>query len=129
MGLDAVPPTRFDLIFECSGSPSALNNALGWLRHSGRVVVGSWYGDKMVTLNLGEAFHRERLRIISSQSEYACARVKRTLGQSTTNERGVGGVAVGKALPLDHPPLPPSRCANRLSPVRHRPTRCVGSGV
>ncbi|MFZ4828972.1 MAG: zinc-dependent alcohol dehydrogenase [Phototrophicaceae bacterium] len=67
LSLDAIPPTRFDLIFECSGSPSALNTALGWLRHSGRVVVGSWYGDKMVTLNLGEAFHRERLRIISSQ--------------------------------------------------------------
>ena len=67
LALDAMPHTRFDLIFECSGSPSALNTALGWLHHSGRVVVGSWYGDKPVTLNLGEAFHRERLRIISSQ--------------------------------------------------------------
>lgn len=67
LALDAMPHTRFDLIFECSGSPSALNTALGWLRHSGRVVVGSWYGDKPVTLNLGESFHRERLRIISSQ--------------------------------------------------------------
>ena len=30
-------------------------------------MVGSWYGNKRAEINLGERFHRNRLRIISSQ--------------------------------------------------------------
>src|SRR5919108_225898 len=33
----------------------------------GRVVIGSWYGQKRVDLNLGGRFHRSRIRLISSQ--------------------------------------------------------------
>jgi threonine dehydrogenase-like Zn-dependent dehydrogenase len=33
----------------------------------GTVVVASWYGTKPVTLNLGGRFHRERIRVRSSQ--------------------------------------------------------------
>jgi 2-desacetyl-2-hydroxyethyl bacteriochlorophyllide A dehydrogenase len=57
----------FDLIFELSGNPAALNLAIQLSRFAGRIIVGSWYGNKSVQLNLGGAFHRNRLKIISSQ--------------------------------------------------------------
>ncbi|MEP7135301.1 MAG: zinc-binding alcohol dehydrogenase [Chloroflexota bacterium] len=57
----------FDLTFELSGSPQALNHAISCTRFSGRVVIGSWYGEKKAPLDLGGAFHRSRIKLISSQ--------------------------------------------------------------
>ncbi|MFA5699948.1 MAG: zinc-binding alcohol dehydrogenase [Desulfuromonas sp.] len=56
-----------DLILELSGSPAALDLALDLCGYSGRIIVGSWYGNKPVTLELGGRFHRERIQISSSQ--------------------------------------------------------------
>jgi 2-desacetyl-2-hydroxyethyl bacteriochlorophyllide A dehydrogenase len=58
---------NFDLTFELSGSPSALNDAIALTAFSGRIVVGSWYGKKKAPIDLGGAFHRSRIRLISSQ--------------------------------------------------------------
>jgi threonine dehydrogenase-like Zn-dependent dehydrogenase len=57
----------YDLTFELSGSPSALNNAIALTGFGGRVVIGSWYGEKKATLDLGGEFHRSRIKLISSQ--------------------------------------------------------------
>ncbi len=57
----------FDLALELSGVPNALNAAIGAVGFTGRVVVGSWYGQKPVSLDLGGRFHRERIQLISSQ--------------------------------------------------------------
>lgn len=57
----------FDLTFELSGSPSALNDAIPLTTFSGRIVIGSWYGQKRTEINLGGAFHRSRIKLISSQ--------------------------------------------------------------
>jgi 2-desacetyl-2-hydroxyethyl bacteriochlorophyllide A dehydrogenase len=56
-----------DMAIEASGSPAALDQALESVAFGGTVVVCSWYGTKPVSLNLGAAFHRRRLRIVSSQ--------------------------------------------------------------
>jgi 2-desacetyl-2-hydroxyethyl bacteriochlorophyllide A dehydrogenase len=56
-----------DLTIELSGSPSALNEAIRHTRFSGRVVIGSWYGDKNASIDLGGRFHRARIKLISSQ--------------------------------------------------------------
>ncbi len=61
------PPPRADLSYELSGAPAALNLAIETTAFSGRIVVGSWYGDKPVSLDLGGSFHRSRLDLISSQ--------------------------------------------------------------
>lgn len=50
----------FDLTFELSGSPSALNTAIALTAFSGRVVIGSWYGQKRAEIDLGGAFHHSR---------------------------------------------------------------------
>ena len=56
-----------DLTFELSGNPSALNDAIALTCFSGRIVVGSWYGEKPVEVDLGGTFHRSRIKLISSQ--------------------------------------------------------------
>lgn len=61
------PYAGADLAYELSGSPPALDQAIAATGFNGRVVVGSWYGDKPVALNLGGHFHRGHVQLISSQ--------------------------------------------------------------
>jgi 2-desacetyl-2-hydroxyethyl bacteriochlorophyllide A dehydrogenase len=56
-----------DLCYEVSGAPQALDQAIALAGYGARVVVGSWYGTKPVRLNLGGRFHRDRIRLVSSQ--------------------------------------------------------------
>lgn len=56
-----------DLIYEISGNPQALNNAIALAGFDARVILGSWYGQKRAGLDLGGTFHRSRIRLISSQ--------------------------------------------------------------
>jgi 2-desacetyl-2-hydroxyethyl bacteriochlorophyllide A dehydrogenase len=56
-----------DLVYELSGQPDALDDAIPVAGYDGRIIVGSWYGTKRPTLDLGTAFHRDRISIESSQ--------------------------------------------------------------
>lgn len=60
-------PEGFDLAVEISGSPAALDEAIALTAFGGRIVIGSWYGEKRAALDLGSKFHRSRIRLISSQ--------------------------------------------------------------
>jgi threonine dehydrogenase-like Zn-dependent dehydrogenase len=56
-----------DLVIELSGDPMALNEAIALTRFSGRVVVGSWYGEKTAAIELGGKYHRSRIKLVASQ--------------------------------------------------------------
>lgn len=56
----------FDLAIELSGSPQGLQSAIDLTGFAGRIVIASWYSGK-VTLDLGGAFHRSRIRLLASQ--------------------------------------------------------------
>ena len=56
-----------DLTFELSGRPETLNDALAITGFSGRIVIGSWYGEKRAEIDLGGAFHRSRIKLMASQ--------------------------------------------------------------
>ena len=56
-----------DLALELSGEPAVLNNAIDTVGYDGRVVVGSWYGEKRAPIDLGGSFHRDRIELVSSQ--------------------------------------------------------------
>jgi 2-desacetyl-2-hydroxyethyl bacteriochlorophyllide A dehydrogenase len=56
-----------DLTYELSGNPTALDQAIAATGFNGRVVIGSWYGNKPASLRLGGRFHRGRISLISSQ--------------------------------------------------------------
>jgi len=56
-----------DLIYEISGNPQALDQAIAFAGFGARIVVGSWYGSKRANVDLGGRFHRNRIHIVSSQ--------------------------------------------------------------
>lgn len=56
-----------DLVFHASATEPGLTTALNLLAPEGRVVELSWYGDKKISVPLGEFFHSRRLTIRSSQ--------------------------------------------------------------
>ncbi|MEM7333756.1 MAG: zinc-binding alcohol dehydrogenase [Chloroflexota bacterium] len=56
-----------DLSYELSGNPKALNLGVELTGYNGRLVIGSWYGQKTAPVQLGGHFHRSQMQIISSQ--------------------------------------------------------------
>jgi 2-desacetyl-2-hydroxyethyl bacteriochlorophyllide A dehydrogenase len=65
--LQDLRPATFDLTYELTGSPTALDDAIQLTMFNGRIVIGSWYGEKKSEINLGGSFHRSRIKLISSQ--------------------------------------------------------------
>ena len=65
--MDATRGCGADVVFEVSGNPDALASAINCAAAGSDVVVCSWYGTKLVPAPLGGAFHRKRLRLVSSQ--------------------------------------------------------------
>jgi threonine dehydrogenase-like Zn-dependent dehydrogenase len=66
----AIPATARgdrDVVIHVSGSPSGLQRGLEIAGFEATIVEMSWYGDRAVTVPLGEAFHARRLTIKSSQ--------------------------------------------------------------
>jgi 2-desacetyl-2-hydroxyethyl bacteriochlorophyllide A dehydrogenase len=62
-----------DLVLHASGAPEGLALALQLAAFEARVVDLSWYGDQVVPLALGQAFHARRLTIASSQVGHVAA--------------------------------------------------------
>jgi 2-desacetyl-2-hydroxyethyl bacteriochlorophyllide A dehydrogenase len=56
-----------DLVIHASGTPEGLELALQVAGTEATIVELSWFGDRIVPLSLGEAFHARRLTIASSQ--------------------------------------------------------------
>lgn len=56
-----------DVVIHASGAPDGLTTALALAGTEATVVEASWFGDRLVTLSLGGAFHAKRLRLASSQ--------------------------------------------------------------
>lgn len=65
-GPDAAP-TDCDLVFHCSASAAGLATAIGCAGDEASVVELSWFGAGEVAVPLGGAFHRRRLKLVSSQ--------------------------------------------------------------
>jgi 2-desacetyl-2-hydroxyethyl bacteriochlorophyllide A dehydrogenase len=56
-----------DCLFNAAAAPEALVGALAVAGFEARIVEVSWYGDRLVPLPLGEAFHSRRLKLVGSQ--------------------------------------------------------------
>ncbi|MFD5700189.1 zinc-dependent alcohol dehydrogenase [Streptomyces lasiicapitis] len=79
-----------DLVFHASATQAGLRRSLELLAPEGSVVDLSWYGDRPVTLPLGEFFHSRRLSLRSSQ-----------VGAIPPEQRGRHTVADRLGLALD----------------------------
>jgi 2-desacetyl-2-hydroxyethyl bacteriochlorophyllide A dehydrogenase len=76
-------PGGADLVYELSGNPDALDDAIEAVGYDGRIVVGSWYGTKRANVDLGGRFHRDRITVESSQ----VSTIDPTLRGRWTNDR------------------------------------------
>jgi threonine dehydrogenase-like Zn-dependent dehydrogenase len=72
----AVPadaPRDCDGVFHASASQPGLQTALELAGFEGTVVEISWFGDREITVPLGQNFHSGRLKLISSQVGHVAA--------------------------------------------------------
>jgi NADPH:quinone reductase-like Zn-dependent oxidoreductase len=60
-------PTDCDLVFHASATATGLATALYSCGEEAAVIDLSWYGEGVIEVPLGAAFHSRRLRLISSQ--------------------------------------------------------------
>jgi threonine dehydrogenase-like Zn-dependent dehydrogenase len=71
LGVDFATPDQAagecDLVIHASATEAGLNRSLELLVTEGVVIELSWYGDRRVSLPLGEAFHSRRLAVRGSQ--------------------------------------------------------------
>ena len=87
--LPAAAADDCDLVLHASATEAGLARSLELLADEGEVVELSWYGDRPVTVALGEAFHSRRLAIRASQ-----------VGTVSPARRGRRGYADRMALAL-----------------------------
>jgi threonine dehydrogenase-like Zn-dependent dehydrogenase len=62
-----VATRRADLVIHASGTAAGLATSLDLAGFEATVVELSWYGDREISIGLGESFHSRRLRLVSSQ--------------------------------------------------------------
>ena len=60
-------PTDADVVFHTSVSAAGLNTAIACAGMEATIVELSWYGDRRLPVQLGGAFHSQRLKLVSSQ--------------------------------------------------------------
>ncbi|MFT8245677.1 zinc-dependent alcohol dehydrogenase [Roseomonas sp. BN140053] len=60
-------PADRELVVHASGSAEGLQLALRCAANEARVLEASWFGDRAVSLPLGEAFHSRRLQLVATQ--------------------------------------------------------------
>ncbi|MGX7827939.1 zinc-dependent alcohol dehydrogenase [Actinokineospora sp. 24-640] len=84
LGVAFAPPEQArggcDLVVHASATEEGLAGALALLAPGGRVIELSWYGDRRVSLPLGESFHSRRLSVRASQVG-TVARADRTFAE------------------------------------------------
>ncbi len=61
------PSHDADVVFEASGRPELLDRAIALAGVEATVVVVSFYGARTSAVQLGDAFHRRRLRLVATQ--------------------------------------------------------------
>jgi 2-desacetyl-2-hydroxyethyl bacteriochlorophyllide A dehydrogenase len=96
----AVGPRGADLVFELSGNPAALDLAIATAGHEARIVIGSWYGQKRASVDLGGRFHRRRLRLVSSQVSHIAPALSARWDRSRRFEAAWKALAEIDTLPL-----------------------------
>ena len=61
------PAGDADVVIEATGNPALLDRAVAHAAFEATIVVASFYGDRRSPVSLGDAFHRQRLHLKSSQ--------------------------------------------------------------
>ena len=78
----------WDCAINCSGSSAALQLLIDHAPADSTILEASWYADRTVSLGLGQAFHRKRLHLASSQVSF----LGPAMGRGWTKNRRFGVV-------------------------------------
>jgi len=129
LGVSFAPPKvatpRADLVIHASGTAEGLATALDLAAFEATVIELSWYGDREVTVALGEGFHSRRLRLVSSQ-----------VGAIATAQRARWDRRRRMALALDlladprfdvllEPPVPFARLPEAMAGLAEKPSKVM----
>ena len=58
---------NYDISIEVSGNSKGLQTAIDSTGKNGKIIIGSWYGEKFNPLKLGLKFHRSGISLLTSQ--------------------------------------------------------------
>jgi 2-desacetyl-2-hydroxyethyl bacteriochlorophyllide A dehydrogenase len=114
-----------DVVIEASGNASALQLAVDAAAFQAPVVVCSWYGSKPVSLDLGSRFHRQRLRLVSSQVSQLDPALAPRWDRRRRRDTAVGLLSELVLGPLVTHRIPFSRAAEAYALVDQRPEETV----
>ncbi|GGY41995.1 zinc-dependent alcohol dehydrogenase [Streptomyces djakartensis] len=116
-----------DLVVHASATEQGLARSLELLTAEGTVVELSWYGDRRVSLPLGEAFHSRRLVIRSSQvGTVSPARPNRTYADRLAvaldllADPALDALVTGESAFQDLPDLLPKLASGQVPALCHR---------
>ncbi|MFF3873652.1 dehydrogenase [Streptomyces sp. NPDC001978] len=132
LGVDFASPADAlgdcDLVVHASASEQGLARSLELLAPEGTVLELSWYGDRRVSLPLGEAFHSRRLTVRSSQvgSVSPARRASRTyadrlaLALDLLADPALDALITGESDFEDLPDLMPKLASGEIPALCHR---------
>ncbi len=116
-----------DLVVHASATEQGLARSLELLTAEGTVVELSWYGDRKVSLPLGEAFHSRRLVIRSSQvGTVSPARPNRTYADRLAvaldllADPALDALVTGESAFEDLPDVLPALASGEIPALCHR---------
>lgn len=112
-------------MLEASGAVDALGQAIDCAAIQGTVVVSSWYGTKPITLALGAAFHRRRLRLVSSQVSSLDPALEPRWSRSRRMAAVLGLLPALELRPLVSHRIPFSRSAEAYALLDREPEQTV----
>jgi len=116
---------NFDLTVELSGTSAGLDVAIAATGFEGRVVVGSWYGDTPVPVDLGTHFHRGRLRLISSQVSHIGSALRSRWTKKRRMQVAAASLSNASVEELITHRFPVERAAEAYALLDEHPERCL----
>ncbi|MFG2636934.1 zinc-binding alcohol dehydrogenase [Streptomyces sp. NPDC048362] len=140
LGVDFAAPDHAlgdcDLVVHASATEQGLTGALGLLAPEGTVVELSWYGDRRISLPLGEAFHSRRLSLRSSQvgTVSPAARAGRSYAQRMAlaldllTDPALDALVTGESAFEELPDVMPRLASGEIPALCHR-VRYVETGL
>ncbi len=117
---------RADLVYELTGRPETLDLALSLVGENGRVVIGSWYGQRRSPIDLGGHFHRGRIKLISSQVSHIEPALTGRWDRARRFEVAWKMLAVIKPSQLITHRFPFAQAANAYSQIAQKPAETLG---
>jgi hypothetical protein len=110
-------PTECGLVFHASASGNGLATALASAGEEASIVELSWYGDALVSVPLGGAFHSRRLKLIASQVGKVAPSHRREWTHHRRLQHAVGLLADDRLDVLLEPAIPFEELPARLPSV------------